>query len=297
MFRRFTHGQLDVLFQLGLKRKDAKGAAWMLVAPAILAGPAASYGFPFLLAAVKALLWAIPGVQPLEDDPDQWLWDQIAKWVGDGAPSMMRYGVAGAFGVNLQGSLALMDRLPSHTDDVLPTLGDAAGAPWAALRETGEGVGQILSGNVYRGIETAAPGLIAQPMRAFREYRDGMTKGDNSQRFYGNQQIRPDAYDSFIRAIGGNPRAISEKLNQQYGEYIVDRNYAAMKNALGDRYKEWYVSGGVVDATYENLLEDFKAYNDRLWTMKPRGATPITDDTLRTWQRNATTPSKRERTR
>lgn len=296
MFRRFTHGQLDVLFQLRLKKKDAKAVAWMLVAPAILAGPAASYGFPVVLAFVKAVLAAIPGVQPPEDDPDEWLWDQIAQWVGDGAPSMMRYGITGAFGVNLQGSLALMDRLPTHTEDVVPTLADVAGAPWAAVSEVGEGAGQILSGNVYRGIETMMPGLIAQPMRALREYREGVTKADGSPRFYGNEQIQPDAYDSFLRAIGGNPRKISEKLNEQYGEYLVGRNYDGLRGALRDRYIS-LLKAGLEGAAYEAFLEDVYAFNNRVDKMQPKGVSKITDQTLRDWARNATMPSKVERSR
>lgn len=297
MFQRITHGQLDVLFQLGLRKKDAKAVAWMLAAPAILAGPAASYAFPFALAAIKAVLALIPGVQPPEDDPDAWLWDQIAEWLGEGAPSYLRYGVAGAFGVNLQGSLALMDRIPNRWQQVFPTLEDIGGAPLSVVKEAIEGIGSVAHGDVYRGVEKLVPSMVASPMRAYREYADGVTGRDNSKRFYGGEQLQPDAYQTFLRALGANPRAISEKLNEQYGEYLVEQNYGDLKSAVRDRYVHWAIYDGRAGDEYTEILTIRKGFNDRVDAMKPRGVTYITDDTLRTWVRNATQPPKKERER
>ncbi|MDW7774678.1 MAG: PLxRFG domain-containing protein, partial [Desulfobulbaceae bacterium] len=203
-FIKFSHNYVLNMVEMGYKG-DIKEAAYMLIAPGILAGAGASLATPLLSAMASA--FGIGG-----DDPEE----EFYAWAENtfGSDAFARHGVAGLAGVNLKGSLQLNNPMPTNMSELF-------GAPQAIFMDTKKGVEHIGKGEVYKGIEALLPTAFGNISRAAREHREGITTGSYSPVFYGNEPLKADEVDFATRLLSFNPSRLSAIREKQWSEKKV----------------------------------------------------------------------------
>jgi len=289
VFRTWTHNYLQLLGEYGIK--DPSAAAWLILSPAMLAGGTATLATPLFSVLMRAVGSAIPGWDP-PDDPEEWLYEQLGEIFGAEPEKLARRGIIGYLtGINVKGSLSIgLADIPTRVEDLL-------GAPASVLRDVYEGVESLIRGDTLKGLEKLAPALEAAPIKAYREFVEGITTGTNQPRYYGAQQLRPDLYDSFLRAIGFNPTEISEKRETQWRETQISREYSEMRTDLYARMRRLMLERRVGTAEWVDWISDVQAYNARVRRHGYGFVPQITPESARTQALRMVRPPKTERTR
>jgi hypothetical protein len=93
VFKTFQHNYFLNMKEMGYGEKDAKAVAWMLIAPAVLAGAGASALTPLFNMIGQAFGW---------DDPEEEVYRGIQSYLGDTGERGARFGLAGLVGMNLE---------------------------------------------------------------------------------------------------------------------------------------------------------------------------------------------------
>ena len=285
----FSHNYLQLAADAGFRHKDAKATAWLLLTPPLLAGAGASVLAPFVVGAVKAVFKAIR--QPPPDDP----WESFYAWLeetfGSDAARFARFGAAGLAGLNIKGSLGIdITAVPTDIRGIL-------GAPYA------------LGENIYRAVELAARGdygkavekiggrMISAPLRAYREFTEGVSTPNNVPVFYGDERLRADLYSTMLRSLSFNPADLSEKTEKQFHERKAVAGYSDRREPIRARFLKWYGSDEQSKAELLEIQDKIEQFNARVRRNKPVGVNEITDETIRRWVTTVEEPPKRERER
>ena len=287
VFRTFSHTYLATMTELGFKDKDYKGMAYMALAPAVIAGAGATVLTPILVQAAKAL--GIGG-----DDPEEEIYKWIEAQMGDESERFARLGIAGLMGLSLKGSLAI------GITDIPTNLSELMGAPGSVMQDLYYGGKSIARGDIGKGLEKMAPLAVSNVLKAYRESTEGLTTGSNAPLFYGNEQVRADATEAFIRALSFNPARIATIREKQYKEFEVEERYQKLRNDIYARIKRFYLQPkeDQTKASWAEIMGEVTAYNDRVKTrgLYP-GATYITLKSIKANLKRSFRPSKKERSR
>lgn len=291
VFKPYGHNYMQELYELGVNQKDRKAFAWMLLSPMILAGPTATIAWNLMPYAVKAVC-AVFGIEP-PDDPEEALYRWVEDEFGGYASRVARYGAGGAAGVNLAPSMSMM-----FTKDSIPqTVWDLFGAPGSAVKDLAEGAGSVARGDVLKGLEKISPAMVSAPLRAIREYSEGVTLGNGQPVFYGNSQLRATGAQSLLRMVGFNPAGLSEKRDKQWSERLTAREYSDARTEIYSRLRRYYRNPYRGSDDYAELIDMIRDYNARVRRNRPHGVTLITSRQLRALRRRLVTPPRTERMR
>jgi len=266
--------------KLGFEQKDFKALAYMLVSPAVIAGAGASVLAPLIAAVLKGAGF---------DDPEEDAYAEIGKQFGPGTERLARFGIMGAAGVSIKGSLAvgIMD-VPTSVKDIL-------GAPGSVLSDIFiDGIPAMAKGNVSKGLEKILPTGVGNVLRAYREGTEGISSRTNAPLFYGRDRVVLTPAETFYRALSLNPARIAEIREKQWKEYSISDKYQKERTDIYAKFKKYWLSENKDKSEYAKLLAEVYDYNERA---VKRGFPPITSKSIRANLKRSFKPSKRERQR
>lgn len=286
VFKTFSHNYMLTMYDLGVRTPGGKkAAAWMAFAPVIF-GTSASVGASFVIKAV--------GMVPMlgSDDPEEDFYKIMAEQFGPTAERAARFGVLGMSpsGISLKGSLEIgLADLPTDLNSLI-------GAPGNVVQDLAFGVRDIWRGDAWKGTERIAPRALASPMKAWREYSEGLTTRSNAPVFFGDDPVKATTLDAMIRALSFTPSRITRIRDIQWSEREREQRAFEERKAIHSKVKRFYLLPEQKRdlAKWEKIVEDISAYND--WAAK-HNMTPITHSTIRANLRRSFKASKKEAAR
>ena len=259
----------------------------MLVAPSILAGTTASalWGGATVVNALLSLVGADT------DDPEEALYKWVYKNCGKTAERFAEQGMFGLLGLNLKGSLQL------NMTDMPTNLIELFGAPGSVVQDFGEGIYGLAHGEPSKGLEAILPNAFAAPIRAHREYSEGVTTRKNTPVFYGREQLKSSYLDAWIKALSFNPSEISSKKGDIWRAKKIEQKYMDRRQKINARIKSFYLKP-VKDRSvkeWADIMESVYEYNQKLKRNGMGGTlNPITPKTIDQYIKRTFKPSKRD---
>ena len=284
VFKTFSHNYMLTMYDLGVKTPGGKkAAAWMAFAPVIF-GTSASVGASFVVKAVGMVLGS--------DDPEEDFYKIMAEQFGPTAERAARFGVLGMApsGISLKGSLEIgLADLPTDLNSLI-------GAPGNVVQDLAFGVRDVWRGDTWKGAERIAPRALASPMKAWREYSEGLTTRSNAPVFFGDEPVKATTLDAMIRALSFTPSRITRMRDIQWSERERGQRAFEERQSIHSKIKRFYLLPEQKRdlAKWEKIVEDIAAYND--WAAK-HNMTPITHSAIRANLRRSFKASKKESAR
>jgi hypothetical protein len=261
-------------------RRDYKNAAYMVLSPAVLGGIGASVATPVLMALVKAA--GIGG-----DDPEEALYSWAERELG--SDRLLRHGLPGLVGVSLKGSLAVNNPVPTTIEELF-------GAPGSLFFDLRDAYKETRRGAYGKALEKTLPTGLVAPVKAWREYSEGVTTGSYSRVYYGDQPLKGTAWDAALRSLSFNPSGLAGAREKQWSEKKIHDRYQEEKQNIHTKIKKaWLKGGGKVDhADWMELAGELEEYNERVKASGVPGLSPITKKSVRTMLKRNAKPQKRE---
>jgi hypothetical protein len=284
VYSKFGHNYLQMLYDMGLKQKNIKGAMFAFLSPLVLAGGAA---LPFK-DAIFGFAGAILSLLGFDDDPEKWVWDQIRDHLGGGAEKVGRHGLTGAMGVDISGSLSIGVGIPKNFIDLTGAIGGVA----TEIKEAGENLGR---GQYSKAAEHILPTGFANPLRAIRESEEGVTTRNNRRVW--NEKGRPyvpDTGATVARAFGFRSSDQAVLSERTWEGHRQQSQFAEKRNSIYERYRAW-ILGGRDREEYKEIVKDVQEFNAYIRRNRIRGESFITSQSLRNQVRRMQRPSKKER--
>jgi hypothetical protein len=244
----------------------------MALSPAFLSGAASLPILPALATFIAGFFGA--------DEPEEDFYDFLEEFFGSFGTRLVRYGVmgAGGYGVNLRGSLSID---PLHA--VPTSIPELFGAPGSVVMDVYEGGKDILKGNVYRGIEKAAPRFAGGTMQAIREASTGVRTAGGVPKLLDGELMAPSTLDTALRLAQMNPAHLSEMKEKKWSEQQLVAKYQDMRAEIYEDIRSFYAtpdskrSKSAANAIYARIYK----YNDRVIEAKRlKGLSPITEESI-----------------
>ena len=190
-YQKYGHNWMQMMFDLGFRKKDVKGALWLAAAPMLLGGTTGSIAMLGVMPLVAAFLKADGD----DRDPEKWLYDTLREFVGADGEKVVRYGAFGALGMDMSGSLGLHIGAPRSLKDLTGPFGGV----WGDIETA---VDYLRSEQYGRAAEVLAPNLIRNVMSAVRELDGAVTA--NGRRVWDEKgrPYVPDGYETLLKALG-----------------------------------------------------------------------------------------------
>lgn len=283
VFRKFSHNYLLTMKEVGMDDKNAKAALYMALSPAVIAGAGATVLMPVIQAIGKAIGY---------DDPEEEIYKAIENQFGKTTEQFARLGLAGlgGYGINMKGSLSI------GVGDIPTTIWDVLGAPGSVITDIYEGGENILKGNVMKGAEKMLPLFLGNPIKAVREYTEGVTTRVNTPVFYGKEQLKNTPLDAAYRFLSFNPARISTIREKQWKEKKTEYKFRDDRADINAKIKKFYLQPIQKrnKADWIDILAEIEEYNVRA---KRKGFPPVTGKSIRQLIKRSFKPSKKERER
>jgi hypothetical protein len=211
------------------------------------------------------------------DDPDK-VEEDFFAWVeenfGDNAERFARSGAMGLItGVDMSGSANPIPNIPRSGIDLL-------GAPTSAVLGVAEGIAGMLGPDKMRAIEKLVPsGAVAAPMRALREYREGVTTRRGTPYYWQGEPLQPTAYETLLRSFNFQPSRLNEAKAEVWNEREREERLRKQKSSLNQRYRDLSRTPRESRSEKEaqSLLSDIVAYNQMA---REHGGSEITRQSL-----------------
>ena len=284
VYSKFGHNYLQMLYDMGFKKKNIKGAMFAFLSPLVLAGGAA---FPFK-DAIFGFAGFILGLLGFDRDPEKWVWDQIREHLGGDAEKFGRHGLTGAMGVDISGSLSIGVGVPKDFIDLTGAIG-------GVVTEITEAGASLANREPGRAAEHLLPTGLANPLRAMRESKEGATTR-NRRRVWDEKgkPYVPGTGASIARGFGfrsTEQAVLSERTWEGHREQgkISDR-----RNSIYERYRAWMLGGRDRDE-YKKIVKEVQDFNRFIRENRLRGESYITSQSLKNQARRMMRPSKKER--
>jgi hypothetical protein len=284
VYSKFGHNYLQMLYDMGFKQHNVKGAMFAFLSPLVLAGGAA---LPFK-DAIFGLAGAILSLLGIDDDPEKWVWDQIREHLGGEAEKLGRHGLTGAMGVDISGSLSIGVGVPKDFIDLTGAIGGVA----TEIKEAGESLGR---GQYSKAAEHILPTGFANPVRAYREAEEGVTTRNNRRVW--NEKGRPYVPEegaTAARALGfrsTDQAVLSERTWEGHRQQTA---FAEKRNSIYERYRAWLLGGRDRDE-YKDIVKEVQDFNAYIRRNRIRGESFITSQSLKNQVRRMQRPSRKER--
>jgi len=280
VYMKFGHNYSQMLYDLGLKKKNYRAFAWALSSQAVIGGamstPFAVIGWTIL----KAIL------APFTDrDPEKWWWDQVRDNLGPYGEQTVRYGLVGAAGADISGSLAFDPAVPKNLRELTGALGGVAG-------DIADAYHYWMTGQPVRVAETVLPVGVANIFRAIRELNGAVTKTGNRVWDENGYPYLPGTGATVLRLLGFRS---AERAMLQERQWEAKRQASAFSERRNDLYEEYraYLSGQ--DVALDELWDAIARYNEEVVQGGYTNYVPvITKQSLRRQLLDMARPTKRE---
>ena len=264
-FMKFQHNYLLNSLELGMKYKNWKASAYMLLAPAVMSGLEASI-------VLKALFWLWGAAFDVEE-PEEQLYQTIDDEFGFGGftSRFVRHGGVGAFAhINLRGSLQMNQPFPTKISEI-------GGAPGSIVGEILAGAEHISQNEYWKALEDLSPTAIGSASKGLREYKQGVTTATNAPVFYGGEQLKSDWADSAIRFFSFNPSFISAAREKQWREDELRRTYTAYRSDIKAQLIHYLQTGSTDQEWWAEIQKMIYDYNEKAFSADPKYRIPIVD--------------------
>jgi hypothetical protein len=283
VYSKFGHNYMQMLYDMGFKKRNIKGAMFAFLAPLVLAGGAA---MPFKDAIFGFAGFILSALFGWKEDPEKWVWDTIRKHLGRDAEKIGRHGLTGAAGVDISGSLSIGVGIPKDFIDLTGAVGGVA----TELKEAGENLGR---GNVGRAAEHLLPSGFANPARALRESSEGVSTRNN-RRVWGEdgKPYIPGTAATIARAAGFRSTDQAVLSERTWEGHRQQAEIAERRSAIYEKYRAWLL-GGRKREEYKKIVKEVQEFNKA--AKKLRGESLITSQSLKNQVRRMQKPSKKER--
>jgi hypothetical protein len=285
VYQKFGHNYLQMLYDMGLKKHNIKGAMFAFLSPLVLAGGAALPFKDAIFSAAGVILSALFG----EDrDPEKWVWDEIRKHLGPEAEKIGRHGLTGAMGVDISSSLSAGVGIPKNFIDLTGAIGGVA----TEIKEAGDSIRNKQYG---KAAEHLLPTGFANPIRAIRESSQGVTTRTNRPVWdEKGRQYKPGAGATAARAIGFRSTDQAVLSERTWEGHRQQADFADKRNAIYERYRAWMM-GKRDREEYKEIVKEVQDYNRKIREHRIPGVSPITSQSLQNQARRMASPSKNER--
>jgi len=280
MFKTFAANYVLVTAEMGVK--DKKAAAYMLLAPIVVGGGGASLattvpsailsGSTPVLGQIAEVIFGLFGLEPPED-PEEDVYQFIEDQFGPEAEYAARFGLIGAGGADLRGSLAVNFDVPESPMEMF-------GAPYGMYEDVKSSIDYTMKGDYLRAAEELSFRAITAPLKAYREYNYGVTSKRDVPIVYQGKPLYPGPWDTFIRGIGGSPTGVSGPREELWTQRTIEMKYDEKRSIIWDRVRHW-VSRGKSRSAWREIQKDIDAYNKTVEESGYDFLRPITDSTIK----------------
>lgn len=286
VYAKFPHNYLQMLYDVGFKKHNVKGALFAFLSPIVLAGVAA---LPF-----KDVIFAFAGfllraIGDDERDPEKWVWDNVRKHLGEGAERAGRHGITGALGVDLSGSLSIGVGVPKG-------LMDLTGAIGGVIEDVGA-FGQGIATKQYsKAAESILPTGLGNPLRAYRESKEGVSTRDNRPVWdESGRQFVPTGGEAATKALGFRSTRQAVLSERTWEARRQRASFNEKRSQIYRKYRAWILSGRDKER-YREIVKEVQKYNRDLHRLGlEREIAPITSQSLKSQSGRMQAPSKRDR--
>ena len=288
-YSKFSHNYLQMMYELGFRKKDVQGFIYGMMAPVLVSGLTA-FAFKDVWFPIIGILLSALGAKDKDEDTEKWFWDGVRKHMGSGAESAGRYGILGALGVDVSGSLSIGVGIPRNVWEWAGPIGGAAKEISGAKRH-------LESGNYLKAAEKLLPAGLANPVKAYRESEEGVST--NTNRRVWDESGKPltlTGGEAFARGLGFRSTRQATLSERTMEGHEQQTHFKDMRNDLYERYRAWVLSGKKDRETYAKIFKDVREFNAKIAKLGlRREVAPITTESLRNQAKRMNKPSKQER--
>lgn len=284
-YMKFAHNYLQMLYDVGLKRRHIKSLLYAMAAPVVLTGVPAIFAKDIWMALFGQILKKFN-----DDDRDleKVIYDWTAEMFGRDAELAARFGLLGLAGVDVSGSLAMGFEVPK-------TLIDLTG-PFGGVYENIErGVKYAKREQYQRAAEEFMPSFVANISRAIRELDGARTRSGHRIWNEDGKPYVPSKMETAKRAAGFRPsgRAVIES---RMGEAVrEDVNFSERSSEIYEKFRYYVANPNKTDAELQGILEDIAKYNNNIHRLKRVGVVPfITKSSLKRQMTTMSKPTKKQ---
>jgi len=288
VYTKFSHNYLQMLYEAGIKKKNATAALYALLSPVVISGVAA---FPLKDITIMPLIGMLLGIFGNGEDPEKWIWDWTREHLGERAEVSGRYGLAGAIGGDISGSLSIGVGIPKDVYEWTGAIGGVAKEVMTAAKEIGQG-------RYARATEHLLPSGAANIARAIRERSEGVTT-ERGNRVWDERgkPLSPTAGETALRVLGlrsSRQAALSSRL---YEAKAQAAKINEKKKDIYERYRAYLASTDKDPKTFRAIRLDVREFNKKVSDLKLKGeVSPITYESMRRQLKGMKIATKKERT-
>lgn len=285
VYGKFSHNYLQMLYDMGLKRHNIKGAMFAFLSPLVLAGGAA---LPFKDAIFAFAGFILKSLFGEDRDPEKWVWDEIRKHLGSDAEALGRHGLTGASGIDISGSLSIGVGIPKN-------LMDLTGAIGGMIENVGDIATNIHRGQPVKAIEAALPSGISNIVRAGRERVEGASTRAN-RRVWDDRgkPFVPTIGESAARSLGFRSTRQAVMSERTWEGHREQTEFADKRKAIYEEYRGWLL-GGKDETEHKKIVRLVREYNNDIKDLGHGEVSRITFEAMRSQAKSLAKPSKKEK--
>ena len=279
VYGKFSHNYLQMLYDLGFKKHNFSALAYAMIAPIIIGGGAVIPFKDLVFWPLIGMLLTACGAKDKDEDPEKWFWDWTRKQLGKGYEQAGRYGLFGAMGIDLSGSLSIGAGIPKDA-------WEWAGAIGGVAKEGKMAWHQADLGNYGRAAEHILPTGIANFGRAAREAKQGLTT-EKGKRVWdeSGKPYMPTTAETLLRMGGFRSSKQAMTTERLYEGKDQAAKYAERRQEIYERYRVYLANpeGERDMKEHKKIRDQVREYNDNIKKhgLKGEGVSLITFESMR----------------
>jgi len=284
VYGKFGHNQVQMLYDIGVRKKNIKALIWGLSSNVVLGGVKSAPLIGIMTAVINGMMKAVGD----DRDPEKMFWDGVRQQLGDRGERILRHGATGALGFDISGSLMVDPTVPR-------SLIELTGAIGGVLKDVDQAKEFIATGNPYRAFETILPSGPGNILKGLRERKQGAVTRKGHQVFdEENRPYKPSAGETALRMVGLRSAKRATLQARQWEQTKEQFNFRKRKTRIYQEYRAYLVSRD--PEKYKQVIKDIKEFNEKLRKLgRQREIAPITRKSLRGQVRRMRKPTKRKR--
>jgi len=289
VYQKFSHNYLQMLYETGFKKKNIKGAIYGIVAPIILSGVVAAPLKELWLLPVINLLATLFGAKDWDEDIEKWFWDVTRQNFGEKVEIMGRFGLAGAIGGDISGSLSIGVGIPKDMYEWTGAIGGVAKEGITAAREFGQG-------RYARATEHLLPSGFANVARAVRERGEGVTTERGGRVWDGQgSPLFPTAGETALRTVGLRSSRQATLSARMYEAKRQAAEFNEKKKDIYERYRAYLASTDKNPKKFRAIRLDIREFNAKIRDLRLQGEVSlITYESMRRQAKGMVRAGKKE---
>lgn len=251
VYGKFSHNYIQMLYDMGMRKKDMPAMIYAMAAPIVIGGAGAVPFGEEMKWLINFFLKSIGVNEPME----KWVWDQTRKHIGKSGERAGRYGLAGAVGVDITGSLSIGVGVPKGIMDLTGAVGGAAQNLYKA--------GHFMkTGQYSKATEKIIPSGFANPLKAYREYNEGVT----SEKGYPvpteeGKFFKPNAAETGLRALGMGGSEVSRLKARVFESKEEIENWKDRRSLIHERARALFTKENPSGAEFTKIVKAVDDYN------------------------------------